>query len=374
MLFRSQFMQAGRPKVAVPSTVHCDHLITARTAAAADLQVANEESKEVYDFLASVSNKYGIGFWKPGAGIIHQVVLENYAFPGGMMIGTDSHTVNAGGLGMIAIGVGGADACDVMAGLSWELLMPKLIGVKLTGKLSGWASPKDVILKVAGILTVKGGTNAIVEYFGEGATSMSCTGKGTICNMGAEIGATTSTFGYDESMSRYLKATGRAAVAEAADTIKEYLTGDPEGYANPEKYFDRVIEINLSELEPHLNGPFTPDLATPISKMKEEAAKNNWPTRIEVGLIGSCTNSSYEDISRAVSLAQQAREKGLKLKSEFTITPGSEQVRYTIERDGFLSVFESVGARVFANACGPCIGMWDRMGAEKQEQIGRAHV
>jgi aconitate hydratase len=368
-----QFDTTGRKKVAVPSTVHCDHLIVAKDESRTDLAKAVTDNEEVYNFLSSISNKYGIGFWKPGAGIIHQVVLENYAFPGGMMIGTDSHTVNAGGLGMIAIGVGGADACDVMAGLSWELLMPKLIGVKLTGKLNGWTSPKDVILKVAGILTVKGGTNAIVEYFGEGAVSMSCTGKGTICNMGAEIGATTSTFGYDESMSRYLKATGRADVAAAADAVKEYLTGDAEVYANPEKYFDRVIEINLSELEPHLNGPFTPDLATPISQMKEAAAQNNWPNKIEVGLIGSCTNSSYEDISRAVSLAKQAKEKGLTLKSEFTITPGSELVRYTIERDGFLSVFESVGARVFANACGPCIGMWDRMGAEKQERNTIVH-
>ena len=368
-----QFDTTGRKKVAVPSTVHCDHLIVAKTEGKQDLVKAVTENEEVYNFLSSISNKYGIGFWKPGAGIIHQVVLENYAFPGGMMIGTDSHTVNAGGLGMIAIGVGGADACDVMAGLSWELLMPKLIGVKLTGKLSGWAAPKDVILKVAGILTVKGGTNAIVEYFGEGATSMSCTGKGTICNMGAEIGATTSTFGYDESMSRYLKATGRAEVAEAADQIKEYLTGDAEVYANPEKYFDKVIEINLSELEPHLNGPFTPDLATPISQMKEAAAKNNWPTKVEVGLIGSCTNSSYEDISRAVSLAKQVAEKGLKTKAEFTITPGSELVRYTIERDGYLSTFEKIGATVFANACGPCIGMWDRMGAEKQERNTIVH-
>jgi aconitate hydratase len=368
-----QFMQAGRPKVAVPSTVHCDHLITAKDEAKKDLAVANAESKEVYDFLASVSNKYGIGFWKPGAGIIHQVVLENYAFPGGMMIGTDSHTVNAGGLGMIAIGVGGADACDVMAGLPWELKWPKLIGVKLTGKLSGWTAPKDVILKVAGILTVKGGTGAIVEYFGEGATAMSCTGKGTICNMGAEIGATTSTFGYDDSMSRYLKATGREEIAAMADGIKEYLNGDAECYANPEQYFDQVIEINLSELEPHLNGPFTPDLATPISKMKEEAAKNGWPTKVEVGLIGSCTNSSYEDISRAVSLAKQVSEKGLTTKAQYTITPGSEQVRYTIERDGFLEVFDKIGATVFANACGPCIGMWDRMGAEKQERNTIVH-
>lgn len=368
-----QFMQAGRPKVAVPSTVHCDHLITAKMEAKKDLEVANAESKEVYDFLASVSNKYGIGFWKPGAGIIHQVVLENYAFPGGMMIGTDSHTVNAGGLGMIAIGVGGADACDVMAGLPWELKWPKLIGIKLTGKLSGWTAPKDVILKVAGILTVKGGTGAIVEYFGEGASAMSCTGKGTICNMGAEIGATTSTFGYDESMSRYLKATGREEVANLADTIKDSLNADPEVYASPEKYFDQVIEINLSELEPHLNGPFTPDLATPISKMKEMAAANGWPTKVEVGLIGSCTNSSYEDISRAVSLARQVKAKGLKTKAQYTITPGSEQVRYTIERDGFLDIFSEIGATVFANACGPCIGMWDRVGAEKAERNTIVH-
>ncbi|MCX6312660.1 MAG: aconitate hydratase, partial [Bacteroidetes bacterium] len=368
-----QFMQAGRKKVAVPSTVHCDHLITAKNGATADLAVANNESKEVYDFLASVSNKYGIGFWKPGAGIIHQVVLENYAFPGGMMIGTDSHTVNAGGLGMIAIGVGGADACDVMAGLPWELKFPKLIGIKLTGKLSGWTAPKDVILKVAGILTVKGGTGAIVEYFGEGATSMSCTGKGTICNMGAEIGATTSTFGYDESMSRYLNATGRAEVAKLADGVKEHLTGDNEVYADPSSYFDEVIEINLSELEPHLNGPFTPDLATPISKMKEVVKQNNWPVKVEVGLIGSCTNSSYEDISRAVSVAKQVKEKGLKAKADFLINPGSEQIRFTIQRDGFVDVFESIGAKIFTNACGPCIGMWDRMGAEKQEKNTIVH-
>ncbi|MBK7957083.1 MAG: aconitate hydratase [Bacteroidetes bacterium] len=368
-----QFMQAGRKQVAVPSTVHCDHLINAKVEANQDLAFANQESKEVYDFLASVSNKYGIGFWKPGAGIIHQIVLENYAFPGGMMIGTDSHTVNAGGLGMIAIGVGGADACDVMAGLPWELKFPKLIGVKLTGKLSGWVSAKDVILKVAGILTVKGGTGAVVEYFGEGATSMSCTGKGTIANMGAEIGATTTTFGYDVSMERYLKATGRADVAELANGIKEHLTADPECYANPEKYFDQVIEINLSELEPYINGPFTPDLATPISKMKEVAAANGWPTNIEVGLIGSCTNSSYEDISRAVSLAKQVASKNLKAKAEFTITPGSEQIRYTIERDGFIDIFHSIGATVFANACGPCIGMWTRMGAEKKEKNSIIH-
>jgi aconitate hydratase len=368
-----QFMQAGRPKVAVPSTVHCDHLITAQVGSKTDLDKAEVENEEVYNFLSSVSNKYGLGFWKPGAGIIHQVVLENYAFPGGMMIGTDSHTVNAGGLGMVAIGVGGADACDVMAGLPWELKFPKLIGVKLTGKLSGWTSPKDVILKVAGILTVKGGTGCIVEYFGEGSDAMSCTGKGTICNMGAEIGATTSTFGYDLSMERYLQATGRAEVAELANGVKEHLTADADVYANPEKYFDQVIEINLSELEPHLNGPFTPDLATPISKMKEEAAKNGWPTKIEVGLIGSCTNSSYEDISRAVSLARQVASKNLKTKAEFTITPGSELVRYTIERDGFLDDFEKIGAKVFANACGPCIGMWSRMGAEKQEKNTIVH-
>jgi aconitate hydratase len=368
-----QFMQAGRPQAAVPSTVHCDHLITAQNGAEEDLNMANNESKEVYDFLASVSNKYGIGFWKPGAGIIHQVVLENYAFPGGMMIGTDSHTVNAGGLGMIAIGVGGADACDVMAGLPWELKWPKLIGVKLTGKLNGWTAPKDVILKVAGILTVKGGTGAIVEYFGEGVTSMSCTGKGTIANMGAEIGATTSTFGYDDSMERYLRSTGRADVADLANGIREHLTADADVYANPEKYFDEVIEINLNELEPHLNGPFTPDLATPISKMKEVAAANGWPTKVEVGLIGSCTNSSYEDISRAVSLAKQVSEKNLKTKAEFTITPGSEQVRYTIERDGFLETFDKIGAKVFANACGPCIGMWNRFGAEKQEKNTIVH-
>ncbi|MEO7311280.1 MAG: aconitate hydratase [Chitinophagaceae bacterium] len=368
-----QFMQAGRKQAAVPSTVHCDHLIVAKDNSKVDLDRAVHESSEVYDFLASVSDKYGIGFWKPGAGIIHQVVLENYAFPGGMMIGTDSHTVNAGGLGMIAIGVGGADACDVMAGLPWELKFPKLIGIKLTGKLNGWTAPKDVILKVAGILTVKGGTGAVVEYFGEGATGMSCTGKGTICNMGAEIGATTSTFGYDESMSRYLASTGREDIAALADGIKEHLTGDAEVYANPTDYFDQVIEINLSELEPHLNGPFTPDLATPISKMKEAAAANGWPTKIEVGLIGSCTNSSYEDISRSVSLARQVTAKGLKLNSEFTITPGSEQVRFTIERDGFLDTFAQIGATVFANACGPCIGMWDRVGSEKAEKNTIVH-
>ncbi len=368
-----QFMSAGRPKVAVPSTVHCDHLIVAKTGAKEDLTNANKESKEVFDFLSSVSNKYGIGFWKPGAGIIHQVVLENYAFPGGMMIGTDSHTVNAGGLGMVAIGVGGADAVDVMAGMAWELKFPKLIGVKLTGKMNGWTSAKDIILKVAGILTVKGGTGAIVEYFGEGAKSLSCTGKGTICNMGAEIGATTSTFGYDESMERYLISTGRTEVAKMANKIKQHLTADPEVYASPEKYFDQIVEINLSTLEPHLNGPFTPDLATPISKMKEEAAKNGWPTKVEVGLIGSCTNSSYEDISRAASLAEQVANKGLKTKAEFTITPGSEQVRYTIERDGFIKTFDRIGATVFANACGPCIGMWSRMGADKKEKNTIVH-
>lgn len=363
-----QFMQAGRPKVAVPSTVHCDHLIVAKDGSKADLNHALSDSSEVFNFLASVSNKYGIGFWKPGAGIIHQIVLENYAFPGGMMIGTDSHTVNAGGLGMIAIGVGGADACDVMAGLPWELKWPKLIGIKLTGTLSGWTSAKDVINKVAGMLTVKGGTGAIVEYFGEGALALSCTGKGTICNMGAEIGATTSTFGYDESMARYLRATGRADVAALADQVKEHLTGDAEVYTQPEKYFDEVYEIDLSELEPQINGPFTPDLATPISQMKETAAKNGWPSKIEVGLIGSCTNSSYEDISRAVSLARQVAEKGLKTKAEFTITPGSEQIRYTIDRDGFIKAFDQIGAKVFANACGPCIGMWNRMGADKKEK------
>jgi aconitate hydratase len=363
-----QLMNSGKSKTAVPSTVHCDHLIQASKNGLADLQDAVKINKEVYDFLESVSNKYGIGFWKPGAGIIHQVVLENYAFPGGMMIGTDSHTVNAGGLGMIAIGVGGADAVDVMAGMAWELKFPKLIGVKLTGKLSGWAAPKDIILKVAGILTVKGGTGAIIEYFGEGAKALSCTGKGTICNMGAEVGATTSTFGYDESMERYLRATGRAAVADLANEVKEHLTADPEVYATPEKYFDQLIEINLDELEPYVNGPFTPDRATPISKLAEEAKANGWPTKVEVGLIGSCTNSSYEDISRAASLAKQAVAKKLKTKAEFTITPGSEQVRYTIERDGFIDTFNQIGASVFANACGPCIGQWSRPGAEKGEK------
>lgn len=368
-----QFMQAGRPKVAVPSTVHCDHLIQAKEGADKDLARAKNESSEVFNFLSSVSNKYGIGFWKPGAGIIHQVVLENYAFPGGMMIGTDSHTVNAGGLGMVAIGVGGADACDVMAGLPWELKFPKLIGVKLTGKLSGWAAAKDVILKVAGILTVKGGTGAIVEYFGEGAESLSCTGKGTICNMGAEIGATTSTFGYDASMERYLRATGRAEVAHAANTIKQHLTADAEVYANPEQYFDQLIEINLSELEPSLNGPFTPDLYTPVSRMREEADKNGWPLKVEWGLIGSCTNSSYEDLSRAASIAKQAVDKGLITKAEFGINPGSEQVRFTADRDGLLKTFEDLNATIFTNACGPCIGMWDRVGADKQEKNTIVH-
>jgi aconitate hydratase len=368
-----QFMQAGKKTAAVPSTVHCDHLILAKQGAIEDLRNSISASGEVFNFLESVSNKYGIGFWKPGAGIIHQVVLENYAFPGGMMIGTDSHTVNAGGLGMVAVGVGGADAVDVMAGMPWELKFPKLIGVKLTGQMSGWTSAKDVILKVAGILTVKGGTGAIVEYFGPGAKSLSCTGKGTICNMGAEIGATTSTFGYDDSMERYLRATGRSEVADMANEIREHLTGDDEVYENPEKYFDELIEINLSELEPHLNGPFSPDIATPISQMAEAAKKNGWPTDVQVGLIGSCTNSSYEDISRAASLAEQAVNKKLKTKSKFTITPGSEQVRYTIERDGFIDTFNKIGASVFANACGPCIGQWDREGADKKEKNTIVH-
>jgi aconitate hydratase len=355
-----QFMQSGRTRVAVPSTVHCDHLIQAQIGAVPDLTRAKSQNKEVYDFLASVSNKYGIGFWKPGAGIIHQVVLENYAFPGGMMIGTDSHTVNAGGLGIVAIGVGGADACDVMAGLPWELKFPKLIGVKLTGKLNGWTSAKDIILKVSGILTVKGGTGAIVEYFGEGANSLSCTGKATICNMGAEIGATTSIFGYDLKMAEYLKGTGRAEVAAEADKLYLDLTGDKEVYENPEQYFDQVIELNLSELEPHINGPFTPDLAWPISEFAAAVKKNNWPEKLEVGLIGSCTNSSYEDITRAASVAKQATENGLSAVSEFTITPGSEQVRFTVERDGYLKTFEEMGGVVLANACGPCIGQWAR--------------
>jgi aconitate hydratase len=355
-----QFMTAGRDKVAVPSTVHCDHLIQAKIDAQTDLKSALDTNSEVYDFLSSVSNKYGLGFWKAGAGIIHQVVLENYAFPGGMMIGTDSHTPNAGGLGMIAIGVGGADAVDVMAGMPWELKFPKLIGVRLSGKMSGWTSAKDVILKVAGILTVKGGTGAVVEYFGPGASNISCTGKGTICNMGAEIGATTSTFGYDEKMAEYLRGTGRADVAALADGVKAYLTGDAEVYAEPEKYFDQVIDINLDELEPHINGPFTPDLAWPISKFADAVIENDWPKELEVGLIGSCTNSSYEDITRAASVAQQALDKNLNVKSEYTVTPGSELVRYTVERDGYLGVFEKIGGVVLANACGPCIGQWAR--------------
>ncbi|MBN1158058.1 MAG: aconitate hydratase [Bacteroidales bacterium] len=363
-----QFMQAGRKRVAVPSTVHCDHLIQAREGAAKDLAEAKVTNREVYDFLASVSNKYGIGFWKPGAGIIHQVILENYAFPGGMMIGTDSHTVNAGGLGMIAIGVGGADACDVMAGMPWELKFPKLIGVRLTGKLNGWTSAKDVILKVAGILTVKGGTGCILEYFGEGSETISCTGKGTICNMGAEIGATTSVFHYDDKMEAYLKGTGRTDVTELAGNVREHLKADPEIYDQPEKYFDQVIEINLSTLEPHINGPFTPDLAIPLSQFAARIRENNWPDKLEVGLIGSCTNSSYEDLTRAASVAQQAVEKKLKTGSEFIITPGSEQVRYTAERDGLLDAFKKIGGTVLANACGPCIGQWDRNGTGKQEK------
>lgn len=368
-----QFMNAGKRTTAVPSTVHCDHLILAHTDGITDLAASLKNNKEVFDFLESVSNKYGIGFWKPGAGIIHQVVLENYAFPGGMMIGTDSHTPNAGGLGMIAIGVGGADAVDVMAGMAWELKMPKLIGVKLTGKLNGWAAPKDIILKVAGILTVKGGTGYIIEYFGEGAQSLSATGKGTICNMGAEVGATTSLFAYDEAMERYLNSTGRSQVVETAAPIRHELTADAEVYANPRKFFDQLIEINLSVLEPHVNGPFSPDRATPISKLGEEAKAHGWPLDISVGLIGSCTNSSYEDISRASSIARQALVNGLKTRSEFTITPGSEQVRYTIERDGFINIFENIGGNVFANACGPCIGQWSRPGAEKGEKNTIVH-
>ena len=368
-----QFMQAGKQKVAVPTTVHCDHLIQAKIGAKKDLQQANKVSSEVFDFLKDVSNKYGIGFWKPGAGIIHQVVLENYAFPGGMMIGTDSHTVNAGGLGMIAIGVGGADAVDVMAGMPWELKFPKIIGVKLTGKLNGWTSAKDVILKVAGILTVKGGTGCIIEYFGPGAKALSCTGKGTICNMGAEVGATTSTFGYDESMERYLKATGRADVAQEANKIKEYLTADSEIYDSPNKYFDQVIEINLSDLKPHLNGPFTPDLATPVSEIGDKARENDWPLKVDWGLIGSCTNSSYEDLTRAASIAKQAIEKKLTPKSDFGINPGSEQVRYTAERDGILKIFEDLNATIFTNACGPCIGQWDRSDLKGQEKNTIVH-
>ncbi len=368
-----QFMQAGKKKVEVPTTVHCDHLIQAKQGAAKDLKRANETSNEVFDFLESVSNKYGIGFWKPGAGIIHQVVLENYAFPGGMMIGTDSHTVNAGGLGMVAIGVGGADAVDVMAGMPWELKFPKLIGVKLTGELNGWTASKDVILKVAGILTVKGGTGAIIEYFGPGAKAMSCTGKGTICNMGAEVGATTSTFGYDDSMERFLRATNRDDVADAANEVREYLTGDDEVYANPEQYFDEVIEIDLSTLKPHLNGPFTPDLATPISEMSEKAQKNGWPIQVDWGLIGSCTNSSYEDLTRAASIAKQAVDKNIKAKSDFGINPGSEQIRYTAERDGLLQIFEDLDATIFTNACGPCIGQWDRSDRKGEEKNTIVH-
>jgi len=363
-----QFMQAGRPQVAVPSTVHCDHLIQAEVGAVQDLENAKNKNKEVYDFLASVSNKYGIGFWKPGAGIIHQVVLENYAFPGGMMIGTDSHTPNAGGLGMIAIGVGGADASDVMSGLAWELKMPKLIGVKLTGKLNGWAAAKDVILWVAGQLTVKGGTGFVVEYFGEGAESLSGTGKGTICNMGAEIGATTSIFAYDEKMAAYLRSTDRSDIADAADQVRHNLRSDDEVYADPAAYYDQLIELDLSTLEPHVNGPFTPDLAWPLSKFATAVKENGWPEELSVGLIGSCTNSSYEDISRAASLAKQAVDKKLKVTSEYTITPGSEQVRFTVERDGFLDTFSKIGGVVLANACGPCIGQWARHGAEKGEK------
>jgi aconitate hydratase len=369
-----QFMQAGKAKVAVPSTAHADHLILAKLGADKDLQDSVNKNNEVFNFLSSVCDKYGIGFWKPGAGIIHQVVLENYAFPGGMMIGTDSHTVNAGGLGMVAVGVGGADAVDVMAGMAWELKFPKLIGIKLTGKLNGWASAKDVILKVAGILTVKGGTGCIVEYFGEGAESLSATGKGTICNMGAEIGATTSTFGYDDSMRRYLNSTDRADVVTLADQVAEHLTGDSEVYANPEQYFDQVIEINLSELTPHLNGPFTPDLATPVSEMKEKAAANDWPTDIEWALIGSCTNSSYEDLTRAASIVEDAVKQGIDPKAKLGINPGSEQVRYTAERDGLIDTFEKFeSTRIFTNACGPCIGQWEREGAEKQEKNSIVH-
>ena len=368
-----QFMQAGKKKVAVPSTVHADHLIQARVGADKDLQEAINKNNEVYNFLSSVSNKYNIGFWKPGAGIIHQVILENYAFPGGMMIGTDSHTPNAGGLGMVAIGVGGADAVDVMAGMSWELKFPKLIGIHLKGKLNGWTAPKDIILEVTGLLTVKGGTGCIIEYFGEGAESLSATGKGTICNMGAEVGATTSIFAYDENMSKYLKATGRTEIAEIADKIKEELRSDKEVYENPEKYYDQVVEIDLTSLEPHLNGPFSPDIATPISRIKEVAEKNGWPLKVDVGLIGSCTNSSYEDISRAASIAKQAADKKISPKAEYTITPGSELVRYTVERDGYLAVFDKIGGRVFANACGPCIGQWAREGAEKQQKNTIVH-
>ena len=369
-----QFMQAGKSKVAVPSTAHADHLIQAKLGADKDLQEGINQNNEVFNFLSSVCNKYGIGFWKPGAGIIHQVVLENYAFPGGMMIGTDSHTVNAGGLGMVAIGVGGADAVDVMAGMPWELKFPKLIGVKLTGKLNGWTAPKDVILKVAGIVSAKGGTGAIVEYFGDGATSLSATGKGTICNMGAEIGATTSTFGYDESIERYLRATDRDDVADAANEIKEHLTGDTEVYANPEQYFDEVIEINLDDLTPHLNGPFTPDLATPVAEMNEKATENGWPLDVEWALIGSCTNSSYEDLTRAASIVDDAVNKGIAPKTPLGINPGSEQVRFTAERDGLMDIFNKFeSTKIFTNACGPCIGQWDREGAEKQEKNTIVH-
>ena len=368
-----QFMQAGKENVAVPTTVHCDHLIQAKQGAKKDLAHANETSNEVFDFLESVSNKYGIGFWRPGAGIIHQVVLENYAFPGGMMIGTDSHTVNAGGLGMVAIGVGGADAVDVMAGMPWELKFPKLIGVKLTGRPQGWTAAKDVILKVAEILTVKGGTGCILEYFGEGAKNLSCTGKGTICNMGAEIGATTSTFGYDQSMERFLRATDRDEIADEAEGIKSYLTGDDEVYADPDQYFDQVIEIDLNTLKPHLNGPFTPDLATPVGELKDKAKENDWPINVDWGLIGSCTNSSYEDLTRAASIAQQAVDKKLKPKSDFGINPGSEQIRFTAERDGLLKVFEDLGATVFTNACGPCIGQWDRSDRKGDEKNTIVH-
>ena len=368
-----QFMQAGKDKVAIPTTVHCDHLILAQSGAQKDLKNANKVSSEVFNFLESVSRKYGIGFWKPGAGIIHQVILENYAFPGGMMIGTDSHTVNAGGLGMVAIGVGGADAVDVMAGMPWELKFPKLIGIKLTGKLNGWASAKDVILKVAGILTVKGGTGYILEYFGDGAESLSCTGKGTICNMGAEVGATTSIFAYDESMERYLKSTEREDVVSAASNIKDDLKADQEVYDNPEKYFDEVIEIDLDSLIPHINGPFTPDLATPVNEMKDKAKSEGWPTDIKWGLIGSCTNSSYEDLSRAASIAKQALEKNIKIKSKLGINPGSEQVRYTAERDGIIELFEKLESKIFTNACGPCIGQWNREGEDNTEKNSIIH-
>jgi len=368
-----QFINAGKSKTAVPATVHCDHLIQAYKEGKADLSIALKKNREVYDFLQSVSNKYGIGFWKPGAGIIHQILLENYAFPGGMMIGTDSHTVNAGGLGMMAVGVGGADAVDVMAGYPWELKSPKLLGIKLTGKLNGWTAPKDIILKLAGMISAKGGTGYILEYFGEGAKSLSATGKGTICNMGAEVGATTSMFGYDDSMDRFLRATNRAQVADLAISIKENLTGDPEFYENAEEYFDQYIEIDLNKLEPSLNGPFTPDLCTPVSEMVNEAPKNGWPVKIEYGLIGSCTNSSYEDITRASSIIKQAIDKNIEIKSKITVTPGSERVKETLQRDGYLDLFEKAGAQIFANACGPCIGQWNRAGAEKKEKNTIVH-